>query len=76
MPDLQARREVHCLTQGELAALMGIRREQTIADRERGVVKPRLRQRARCAALDITSAVLWDAVDAADAAAPQGRLHG
>ena len=66
MPNLKARREDHCLTHGERAALPGIRRRQTIADGERGVVRPRLRQqRARCAVLDVTSAELRDALAAA-----------
>ncbi len=66
MPNLKTLREDHCLTQGELAALPGIRRRQTIAEWERGVVRPRLRQqRARRAVLDVTSAELRDALAAA-----------
>ena len=65
MPNLKTRREDHCLTQGDLAALLGLRRQQTISEWERGVVRPRLRQqRARCAVLDVTSAELRDALAA------------
>lgn len=65
--NLKTLREDRCLTQGERATLPGIRRQQTIADWERGVVRPRLRQqRARCAALDVTIAALRAARDAAE----------
>ena len=66
MPNLKARRADHGLTQGELAALPGIRRQQTIVEWERGVVRPRLRQqRSRCAVLDATVAEQRAALDAA-----------
>jgi transcriptional regulator with XRE-family HTH domain len=66
MPNLKTRRADHGLTQGDLAALPGIRRQQTIAEWERGVARPRLRQqRALGAVLNVTSAELRDAFAAA-----------
>ncbi len=65
--NLKTLREDRCLTQGELATLLGIRWQQTISDWERGVVRPRLRQqRALCAVLDVTIAELRAALDAAE----------
>ena len=66
MSNLKTRREDHGLTQGDLAALLGIRRQQTMPAWERGVVRPRLRQqRALGAVLNVTSAELRDAFAAA-----------
>ncbi len=78
MPNLKTRREDHCPTQGALAALLGLRRQQTISEWERGVVRPRLRQqRARCADLNVTIAELRDALAAAaQQARRQDQHHG
>jgi DNA-binding XRE family transcriptional regulator len=66
MPHLKTLRDDHCLTHGDLAALPGIRRQQTMSDWERGAVRPRLRQWcSRCAVLNVTSAALRAARDAA-----------
>lgn len=76
MPHLKTRREDHCSPHGELAALPGIRRRQTMSDWERGAVRPRRRQRrSRCAVLNVTSAARRAALDAAPYAQRQGRHH-
>jgi len=72
--DLKALRERQLLTQRELAARLGVRRQQTISDWERGVARPLPRhRRALCAALRVTVDDLLAALDAVRVARRQGQ---
>ena len=77
MPHLKTHREDHRLPHGDLAALPGIRRRQTMSDWEGGAVRPRRRQRrSRCAVRNGTSAARRAAREAAAPYAQrQGRHH-
>ena len=76
MPNRKTLRDDYCLTQGELAVLLGVRRQLTISDWERGVARPRLRQqRSRCAVLNVTIAEQRAALDVAAQQAQRQDQH-
>lgn len=74
MTDLKALRERRLLTQRELAARLGVQRQQANSDWGHGVARPHLRhRRARCAVLRVTVDDVRAALDAAQGARRQGQ---